>query len=171
MVPYYWRVGAKNATGISGWSGVSSFTTTATAVLVSPANGSGNISIAPVLSWNAVATATSYHLDVSAAADFSTTVYSQGSLTATSQAVSGLANAMVYYWRVGAKNATGISGWSGVASFTTTATPVLASPVSGAGNISIAPVLNGMPWQRRLRIILKFLLQLIFPRRSTARAA
>ncbi len=139
---YYWRAGAKNTTGISGWSGVWSFTTSATPVLALPAGGAGSISIAPVLSWNALTAATSYHLDVSSAADFSTTVYSQGSLTAISQTVSGLANAATYYWRVGAKNATGITGWSGIANFTTFATPVLASPVSGTGNISISPTLS-----------------------------
>ena len=130
---YYWRIGAKNATGISGWSTVFSFTTIAAAVPASPEDGTVNISISPVFSWNAVATATSYHLDVSAAADFSTTVYSQGSLTGTSQAVSGLANATTYYWRVGAKNATGITGWSNVASFTTITTPSLHHRRAGTG--------------------------------------
>ena len=136
---YLWRVGAKNASGITGWSGVGSFTTTGVPVLVVPTDAQ-NLSIVPVLSWSSVPTVMSYRLDVSTASDFSTTVYSAKGLTATSDSVKGLANGQTYLWRVGAKNASGITGWSGVGSFMTTFAPTLVSPTNGAGNISISPV-------------------------------
>jgi len=140
-VEYYWHAAATNAAGTGMWSSAWNFATIATPVLVSPTSGAGNISIAPNFSWSSVPTANSYHLDVSTSSNFATTVYSQGSLTGTSQTVSGLFNATAYYWRVGAKNATGISGWSNVSSFTTITVPLLVSPAGGAPNVSISPIL------------------------------
>ena len=46
-------------------------------------------------------------------------------LTDTSVVLSGLSNSTTYYWRVRAINVGGISGWSEVWSFTTTATGIL----------------------------------------------
>ncbi len=120
---YYWRVGAKDAGGVSGWSGAWSFTTVIAAPgapqLVLPTNGATGEPVSLSLSWNSVSAAVSYHLDVSAGSDFTTTVFSQGSLTGTSQTLNGLANSTAYIWRVGAKNAGGVSAWSSVWSFTT----------------------------------------------------
>ncbi len=143
--PYYWRVGAKNTGGISGWSSIGSFTTIIAPVLVVPTNAQ-NLSIVPVLSWSSVPTATSYRLDVSTVSGFSTTVYSAGGLTGTSDSVKGLANSQTYYWRVGAKNGSGISGWSSIGSFTTIiaapAAPVLSLPTNGAVNQPVALALS-----------------------------
>ncbi len=131
-VEYYWRVNATNAGGTGSWSLVWNFTTIVVPVLALPTNGTENSSISPVLSWNSVTTATSYRLDVSTTSDFSTTVYSEGSLTATSQQVTGLANVITYYWRVNAANSGGITGWSSVWSFATVPSVVsLSSPANG----------------------------------------
>ncbi len=137
---YYWRAGAKNIGGVSGWSGLWSFTTIIAAPpvpsLAAPTNGAGSQPLSLSLSWNSAATAVSYHLTVSTAADFSTTLFSQGNLSGTTQAITGLSNSTVYYWRVGGKDIGGVSGWSGVWSFTTVVPapgmPVLAAPMSGA---------------------------------------
>ena len=146
---YYWEVGAKDGSGlVSDWSGAWSFTTIVAAPgapqLALPTNGATGEPVALNLSWNSVNTAVSYHLVVSAGTDFTTTIFSQGSLTGTTQALNGLlANSTAYIWRVGAKNVGGMSGWSGVWTFTTIlSTPVLASPINASGNVSISPTLS-----------------------------
>ncbi len=148
---YYWRVGAKDAGGVSGWSGGWSFTTIVAApgvpVLASPSNGAGNQPVSLSLSWNASTNAASYAVQVSMDVTFGSTVTAQIGLTGTLAAVSGLVNNATYYWRVGAKDAGGVSGWSGVWSFTTIiaapGVPVLASPSNGAGN---QPVSLSLSW-------------------------
>ena len=120
----------------------SSFTTFATPILALPASGAGNISISPVLSWNALAGATSYHLDVSSAADFSTTVYSQGSLTATSQAISGLAKCdrlLLARWREERYRHQRLVECFELYYYRRA---VLATPASGAGDVSISPTVS-----------------------------
>ena len=130
---YYWHVGAKNAGGVSGWSSTWSFTTVVAAPgipgLAAPANDSMNAPTSLTLSWNTAPGAVSYAVQVSTDAAFGTTVFGQGGITGgvTAEAVSGLANATVYYWHVGAKDAGGVSGWSATWSFTTvSATSVIA---------------------------------------------
>ncbi len=150
--PYYWRVDATNAGGTSGWSTPTwSFTTIVAApptpTLSSPTNGLTGVSISPTLSWNASAGAATYELQVSTDPTFTTTFYDNSSLTGTSQAISGLSNNTLYYWRVDATNAGGTSGWSTPTwSFTTIVaappTPTLSSPTNGLTGVSISPTLS-----------------------------
>jgi hypothetical protein len=81
--------------------------------------------------WNAVAGATSYRLDVSTD-NFATYVpgYSDKSVTATSDAVSGLTPNTAYKYRVRTVNADGTSGNSNVIDVSTPAVP--AAPVATA---------------------------------------
>ena len=70
---------------------------------------------------------------------FATTLYSQFNSAATTMALSSLSNSTTYYWRAGAKNAGGVSGWSTAWSFTTviaapTSSPALSLPSDGATN-------------------------------------
>ena len=113
--------------------------------LVFPPNGATDIVTAPVLAWNQSAGADSYHLQVSAAPDFASTVVDQNNIVDTSYGVSGLAQGTTYYWRVNSSNGGGASEWSGLWSFTTIepppATPNLVSPLNGAGGISTNPLL------------------------------
>lgn len=91
--------------------------------LSSPPDGATNISTTPTLSWNPVNCATSYGLQVSISqTDWSgpNLKVNQSGIVGTSQAVSGLANGTLYYWRVNATNAGGTSAWSSPWSFTTT---------------------------------------------------
>jgi hypothetical protein len=137
---YYWRANAANAGGASAWSTISSFSTIIAApgvpALALPISGAINQPVTLSLVWGSISTATSYHLYVSTSSDFSSTVFSQGGLQGASQTLNGLANSTTYFWRVGAKDIGGISGWSGVWSFTTIiaapGAPVLASPVNNA---------------------------------------
>ncbi len=112
--------------------------------LSSPANGATGVSTSPTLSWNASSGATSYRLQVSTSSAFSTTVFDQSGITSTSQAVTGLANGTLYYWRVNASNTAGTSAWSSVWSFTTTSTApcpgtLYTGSLSGTGASQIQP--------------------------------
>ena len=112
-----------------------------------PVNGANGVSTNPTLSWNASAGATSYGVQISTDAGFSTLVYSQTGITSTSTNVSGLTNSTVYYWRVNATNTGGISAWSASFSFTTAAgnppaAPILSSPLSGTTNVLKNPTLT-----------------------------
>lgn len=93
----------------------------ATATLVSPSDGAGGIPLKQALSWNAVPSALSYQVQVALGAPAfvpGNTVFDQ-TTTATSLTVSGLEPATVYYWRVEAQNACGVSGFSNVFAFQT----------------------------------------------------
>jgi hypothetical protein len=91
--------------------------------LASPADAAVNISLSTILSWNAVAGADSFTVQVSDSSSFSSFVVNQSGITADSCAVSGLSNDKPYYWRVKATNTTGTSPWSNVWSFNTVAPP------------------------------------------------
>ena len=120
-ITYYWHAGAKNSSyggGESGWSPTWSFMTIALTTLNLPLD-SQNVTLPPVLSWSAEINANSYKLEVSTSMSFSTTVFSQGGLTGTSDTMNSLSNGQTYFWRVGAKTPTGISGWSNIWSFIT----------------------------------------------------
>ncbi len=147
---YYWRVGAKDGGGVSGWTGGWSFTTIvavpAAPVLSLPTNGAVNQPVALALSWSTVSNAATYAVQVSTDQGFGATVTAQIGLTGTSASVNGLANSTTYYWRVGAKDAGGVSGWTGGWSFTTIvavpAAPVLSLPTNGAVNQPVALALS-----------------------------
>lgn len=121
---YYWRANATNAGGTSGFSTVFSFTTAAGSppaapTLVSPANGSTNISRTPTLTWNASSGATSYRVQVSTSSTFAATVFDQSGVTSTSVTLPQLGSRVVYYWHVNATNANGTSAYSATWNFRT----------------------------------------------------
>lgn len=150
---YYWRVNASNNAGVSGWSAVRSFNTTAVPrpappVLLAPANGDTGVSKSPTLRWRAAAGASGYALQIATDVSFSSgaMVSSLAGLTDTSRPVLGLDPATLYYWRVSAANVAGASPWSGTWSFRTTANPapdapVLVSPNDGETNAGTGPLL------------------------------
>jgi hypothetical protein len=146
---YYWRLNATNAGGISSYSNTWSFTTIVPApaapTLASPSNGATGVSSSPMLSWNASPGATSYALQMSTSADFSSLVVNQSGIVGTWNVVS-LLNNTTHYWRVNAMNVAGTSSWSSVWSFTTIvaapSTPILNSPANGATGVSTSPTLR-----------------------------
>ena len=139
---YIWRVGSINASGISGWSGTWSFKTIGQPSLVAPTPDSTNVSISPVLSWSTLTGAVTYQVDVSSSSNFSTTVFSAAGLAGLSQQVKHLANNQGYIWRVEAMNASGISGWSNVWSFTTIGGLTLYTPIEGPNAQQLTPSLT-----------------------------
>ena len=145
---YYWNVVAKNSGGSSPASGTFSFTTGVSAppqvTLSAPANGAGNQSRTPTLSWSTSSGATSY--DVYLGTTNPPSLYAQN-ISPTSFTVStALTAGTTYYWNVVAKNGGGSSPASGTFSFTTgvSAPPqvTLSAPANGAGNQSRTPTLS-----------------------------
>jgi hypothetical protein len=120
---YYWKIVAKNTCFNSTAGPLWSFTTVpaipAPPVLALPGNGETGVGLSPTLVWNAPPGAiSSYYLQVSA--DNFTTFVFDGSVTATSQTLTGpLPNETIYSWRVNATNDIGTSGWSDVWTFIT----------------------------------------------------
>jgi uncharacterized protein (TIGR02145 family) len=114
--------------------------------LLSPAKSAIDISISPILTWNATTDAVSYTLQVSTDSLFSSFVYNQNGLTTTSQQLTGLSHLTTYYWRVSATNNNATSGWSTPTwSFTTTGSapgePSLSLPANNTTNIGTSPLL------------------------------
>jgi hypothetical protein len=89
------------------------------------------------LSWNEVAHASGYSLQVDNNDDFGSLVVNQTGIVSTAYTVSGLNGGTTYFWRVSAVSACGgSSSWSVVRSFSTasnTAVPALADPANAAG--------------------------------------
>ncbi len=102
-------------------------------VLFGPGNGADGQPLAPTLAWQPATGANSYRLQVAASADFTTTVFDDSTISATSWLVGPLANNTRYYWRVNAKNSFGPSEFSNVFQFTT-ANPVLNKVTPASGN-------------------------------------
>jgi len=111
--------------------------------LVSPVNGDTNVSVSPTLRWNTFSGATDYSLQVSSDSSFSSCIYSQGGLTGTSQLVTGLSGATIYYWRVSIPNGPASLISSKIWKFTTVVTspdkPTLSIPNNGELLISASP--------------------------------
>ncbi|MCJ7448699.1 MAG: T9SS type A sorting domain-containing protein [Bacteroidales bacterium] len=87
--------------------------------LVSPLNGSTDVTTNPTMNWNASTGASSYRLQVSQSTSFNPVVFEDYTISATKQEIDPLIDNTVYYWRVLAKNSNGSSTWSPVWSFTT----------------------------------------------------
>ncbi len=86
-------------------------------VLISPTTGAIINATTVDFSWNSVATATDYFLEVARDSTFATVLFGDSTLTATSQQIGALTTYPTYYWRVRASNANGSSGWSTVRQF------------------------------------------------------
>jgi hypothetical protein len=137
---YFWRVRSRNPGGASAWTVPRSFTTIVAAprmpILSSPASGATNQQLSLVLTWNMVLQASGYYLQIATDIAFANIFMQDSTLTDTSRAVSGLANGVLYYWRVKARNDGGVSGWSNLSGFTTFSAvpqqPVLIAPSNGA---------------------------------------
>ena len=92
--------------------------------LLTPANNALNVPAAPTFTWNAVAGATTYSIQVATDAGFSNIVASATGLAAPTWTSNVTLNtSTLYYWRVQASNACGIGTYSSVFTFTTVAAP------------------------------------------------
>lgn len=137
---YYWRLKADFEDISSDWSDAFSFTTAADiptqVTLAYPDDNSDNIALLPDFVWKSARNAQSYHLQVSANADFEAPVLDISEITDTTfTSNSALANAGAYYWRVRAVNGELAGSWSDAQNFLTLATiPELLLPEHEAEN-------------------------------------
>ena len=151
---YHWRVRAKDADGVGDWSVARAFTTLPAApvavTLASPANASVNAALTPTLKWRKDSEADSYSLQVSAKADFSSTLVSSGLLTDTAYAIAtALGNGTTYYWRVQAHNLGGAGPYSPVWSFSTLpAIPALPALIAPANDAAQQPLPIAFSWHK-----------------------
>ncbi len=119
-------------------------------VLIAPANSSSNVAIMPQFTWNAVAGAASYSIEIATDAGFSNIIDSDTGLTGPNYTPdSPLAYATSYYWRVSATNVCGDGAASGTFSFTTMDEPseiiacnanLITIPSSGAATPYPSPI-------------------------------
>ncbi|MEO8146124.1 MAG: peptidylprolyl isomerase [Bacteroidia bacterium] len=142
LTTLYWRVKANNG-GHESISNVYSFNSaTAAPVLISPANGATGQQVILDLTWNSVAGATDYTLQVAKNPFFTAggMVYNQSGLIDTTQQVTGLTGNTHYYWRVQSA-ATGIPGsFSSKFSFYTGSTAGINEIVSATKNLYVKSV-------------------------------
>lgn len=136
---------------ISGRNGTILYTQTAgepvpsAPTLVSPANGSTNVSTTPTMVWNASSGATRYKIQISTVANF-LVITDSATVNGTQYVVPNgkLQAGYTYFWRVNASNSYGTSPWSSVWSFSTTnlpPAPTLISPPNGFIGTSLTPTL------------------------------
>ncbi|MEI7484658.1 MAG: YCF48-related protein [Ignavibacteriota bacterium] len=116
-------------------------------VLVSPANNSNNISMTPILTWNASTNATSYTVQISTTPNF-VNIIDSATVTSTQYTVpNGKLNPTItYFWRVMARNSYGVSLWSTVWNFSTTAAPSAPTLISPANNSVNVPLTPNFTW-------------------------
>ncbi len=113
--------------------------------LVSPTNGSNEVSTSTAFVWYHITGVTSYKIQISTSSDFLNIVDS--ATTATNQYLppSGkLVHSTTYYWRVRATNAYGTGPWSAVWYFRTVmypAAPSLISPANNTSGVALTPTL------------------------------
>ncbi len=122
-VPFYLYLGLSNAT------------------LTSPANNATAQNTVLNLSWNPIATATSYDVQVSTNNTF-TAIVSSGTVTSNSYSASGLTQGTTYYWRVLPKNATCTGIYSSPFTFTT---GTISCATTSSSNVPVAISSSGAP--------------------------
>ncbi|MDQ3019455.1 MAG: T9SS type A sorting domain-containing protein [Bacteroidota bacterium] len=148
---YYWRVNATNSNGTGSWSSVWNFRTTTflppAPILITPVNGTAEVTLTPALEWNNAPTALSYNIQVSIDSNFTTPLINQSNLVTTQYTIppSTLSINTLYYWRVSSTNSNGTGSWSSVWRFRTVtlpAAPILVSPTNDSTGISLTPLLE-----------------------------
>lgn len=144
---YYWRVRAFNNIGEPGkWSAAQTFKTPlATPSLASPASGALLLTDRTSFDWGDVTSATSYVLQASTAANFSTLLLNVTTPTSAYSVTTDLPQNKLIHWRVRAKNSAVTGGWSSVLTFTTgnpPSVPILTSPAANAVVTGYKPLLK-----------------------------
>ncbi len=87
--------------------------------LTAPANAATGVATSPTLTWQALAGAASYTVEIATDSAFASIVTTQSGISGTSYAASGLSPSTTYYWRVTPTNGCGGGTMSAVFNFTT----------------------------------------------------
>jgi hypothetical protein len=143
---YYWHVRAINAQSVAGaYSTTRTFIIQATPPiaprLVSPAQNGSTTLLHPTLTWQAVAGAKTYIIEVASDSSFTTLIVNDKPITAPTvsyaMTTETLTYGQTYYWRVEALDAAGnTSPWSTPFQFTAT---VHLSPANGSSTTLVRP--------------------------------
>lgn len=133
---YFWRVQSKNSWGTSKWSKVGSFSVESINLsrgpkLLSPKRDSVLSSVVPILTWNAIRNAVSYHLQVSTDREFRNLISDNTEISDSRDVLAPLRSGTTYYWRVRAITKSGLTDWSPISNFTISR-PSPASPGSAS---------------------------------------
>lgn len=155
LLKFYWRVRSINPGGTSAYSSRWSFTTIiATPMAVSPPQAAPDQPSSVRLIWSSVPRVSTYRLQLSADSLLRTFLVDDSTLVDTMRQVSGLARSTLYYWRVRAKAAAGVSlsPYSTTQTFVTVidtpGVPVPVLPAHAARNVSVTPTLSWRPSPR-----------------------
>jgi hypothetical protein len=123
ITQYWWRIKAHNGSNCLSWfSPVYKFFTEGVLqapTLISPENGDTTLMTCPIMSWDTIYGATSYHIQLSTTSDFSTLAFNQAGVTNTHIKATELSSNTKYFWRVQALNQCGSASWSSVFNFIT----------------------------------------------------
>ena len=137
---YHWRARALHPYDTSAWSNVWTFSTVNSVNLKTPANNAMNVSLSPMLTWDALTGITGYQVYVSSDDTFENLLLSEVSPPAENFfSIPVVLNKETdYYWKARAVNGLDTSGWSPVWAFRTI--PQVGIPETGLdGKISIYP--------------------------------
>jgi hypothetical protein len=149
MTPIYWYVRAQDPAG--NWSAWSApFTVTVvppvplTPAITAPVSGLVTNNTTPTLTWNAVAFANTYEVQIDDLSTFAAPVYREVTgITTLNHTLTTLPEGK-YYWRVRARNVNNAAGpWAAYRYFTIDTTgpnaPVLSQPINNAPGIRTMP--------------------------------
>ena len=137
---YHWRARALHPYDTSAWSNVWTFSTVNSVNLKTPANNAMNVSLSPMLTWDALTGITGYQVYVSSDDTFENLLLSEVSPPAENFfSIPVVLNKETdYYWKARAVNGLDTSGWSPVWAFRTI--PQVGIPETGLdGKVSIYP--------------------------------
>jgi len=114
-----------------------------------PANNAVNQNLKVQLAWELTQNTSSYRLQLSKSADFSSFILNETNLVQNAHVSPDLEYNTQYYWRAAAENKSGVSPWSETWSFTTTVpapeTAELLEPANNAENVALMPLLKWSP--------------------------
>ena len=145
---YYWRVRAFDTLGqYSSWGGPWSFRAAILPPIpTSPANGAQLLGRRPTCDWTDAGGASSYLIQISTRADFSTVLKSSTVTASVYKPTSDLPANTALYWKVQAQGANGPSLWSSAWSFTTGNPPSVPSPQSPANGALVTDYQPSLDW-------------------------
>ena len=146
---YFWRVRAVNTLGHMGaWSKLSYFRSAILPPdLLSPADGASLLTLRPTFDFSDVAGASSYTVQVSASAAFTTVLKNYSSASSMVIAGSNLPANATLYWRARANGTNGPSLWSAVRSFTTPNPPSVPALLSPLNRATLADLTPRLAWK------------------------
>jgi hypothetical protein len=143
---HYWRVKARDDGGNeSAFTSEFKFNTYPKVLTLTPADGATLNAPTPLFDWTDAAWASSYTLEVSLYADFSTLKISSAGLSSSqyqSSIADALTNNTTFYWRARAVNGANVSVSSAAAFFLDLERPVLSSPPNQANVRTRVPLLD-----------------------------